>query len=53
MMITGIPAFGLELASSVTVYAEDEIDNTGSGTDKMDGQILESVFFLPIFRLFA
>ncbi len=31
MMITGIPAFGLELASSVTVYAEDEIDNTGSG----------------------
>ncbi len=31
MMITGIPAFGLDLASSVTVYAEDEIDNTGSG----------------------
>ena len=29
MMITGIPAFGLELAASVPVYADEPADNTG------------------------
>ena len=30
MMITGIPALGLENAASVPVYADDVVDSTGS-----------------------